>query len=69
MPQSPEPRTESEIKGDMCIALAMMATAMEHDGAVTLRMVLERPAVAASVRHARDYLRVVLGLSPEGEQS
>jgi hypothetical protein len=69
MPQSPEPRTESEIKADMCIALAMMATVMEHDGSVTLRMVLERPAVAASVEHAREYLRVALGISPEEKRS
>jgi hypothetical protein len=53
----------------MCIALAMMATVMEHDGSVTLRMVLERPAVAASVEHAREYLRVALGISPEEKRS
>lgn len=59
----PDERTRAEIEGDLCIAVAMMATAMEDHGAMSLKVVLERETVARSVQHARGYLRTALGLS------
>lgn len=54
--------TPAEIEGDKNIAIAMMATAMEENGAVSLQCVLERDVVARSVAEARAYLRAVLGI-------
>lgn len=65
----PDDRTEAEIKGDLCIAVAMMATAMEDHGGMSLRVVLERETVARSVTHARQYLSTALGIDLEKKRS
>lgn len=60
--QEPAASTPEEIAANMRIAVAMMAKAMEdHYSADDLREVLDRPAVAESIRHARAHMKDVLG--------
>jgi len=62
MPHDPLTPTNVEI-GNMCLAVAMMATEMEkaQEAHGAFKEVLERPAVSLSVEYARKYLKEMLG--------
>lgn len=68
--RTPPPRTPEEVAGDMRIAVAMMATLLEKRCSDPESVeLLERPAVAQSVLHARAYLEEALSVGAGAEES
>jgi len=55
-----KPLEELELYGDLRVAVAMMATILEHPEGTQASEILERPAVANAVRHSRAYLEAIL---------